>query len=53
MERTLRSENLRYKKIVTCAIEYFNSYDVDAVLVATNASKEKCVQPMQNKNVRS
>ena len=26
---------------VTCAIEYFNSYDLDAVFVATNAPKEK------------
>ena len=39
MERTLRSENLRYKKIMTCAIEYFNSYDLDTVFVATNAPK--------------
>ena len=34
-------ENPRYKKTVTCAIEYFNSYDLDAVFVATNAPKEK------------
>ena len=43
-------ENPRYKKTVTYAIAYFNSYDLDAVFVATNAPKENSVQPMPKKN---
>ena len=43
-------ENPRYKKTVTYAIAYFNSYDLDAVFVATNAPKENSVQLMPKKN---
>ena len=42
--------NPRYKKTVTCAIEFFNSYNLDAVFVATNAPKEEGIQPMQKRN---
>ena len=30
-------ENPRYKKIIECVIDYFNSFDLDALFIATNA----------------
>ena len=30
-------ENPRYKKTIDCAIDYFNSFDLDALFIATNA----------------
>ena len=30
-------ENPRYKKTIECAIDYFTSFDLDALLIATNA----------------
>ena len=30
-------ENPRYKKTMVCAIDYFNSFDLDALFIATNA----------------
>ena len=30
-------ENPRYKKTIDCAIDYFNSFDLDALFIVTNA----------------
>ena len=46
-------ENPRYSKTIECAIDYFNTYDLDAFLLATNAPGRSAFNRIERRMVKS